>query len=576
MAKKTLEVKIQGMTCGSCELLIESEFQKIPGVKSVKVSQAEGKATLLCKRVPSREELQRAIAGHGYDLSPQPSLLGKREGGGMVPPPAKEGARGWSEIAAILIIIFGLYLIFKTTKILDFNLGISDNMSYGFIFLIGLVAASSSCIAVTGGVLLSVAAKYNESCHAETRWEKFKPHLLFNVGRVISYTVLGGLIGALGSVFSISPKMNGLIGLLAAFFMIGMGFHILKLFPSRFSLKMPKFIGHRILKLQEKSHPSIPFLMGALTFFLPCGFTQALQLYAISRGSLIEGALIMLFFSLGTLPALLSLGSISSFSKGKFQRYFLKFSGVLVLLLGFSNIQSSLNLLGFTFDSFSSAQIVAAAPARIQDGKQIVEMKVDGYHYEPSEFTVLQGVPVEWRVDGASAAGCGQIIIMPTMDLTAFLPKDAVKTITFTPKELGIIPFNCTMGMMTSGAAFHVIPNDKGIVGAVIQDGSGGDDKECDSALTSCNVQHVEMEISRERYFYPRLHTVKKNIPVEFIIDDQVDVGSCMGTLTIPDYGVAKLLRIGKNVVKFTPTKAGLVNAVCSMGMLQTTFNVIE
>ncbi len=564
------------MTCASCELLIEDQFQKIPGVKSVKVSQRHGKATLVCKRVPSQEELQRAIAGHGYEVIPQDPLGRGEDSQGM--------GRSFLEIGAMLIIIFGLYLFFKTTGVLDFNLGIADNMSYGFIFLIGLVAASSSCIAVTGGVLLSVAAKYNEAClsgrqaySAETRWEKFKPHLLFNSGRIISYTLLGGLIGALGSVFSISPRMTGAIGLLAAFFMIGMGFHILKIFPSRFSLKMPKFIGRRILKLQEHRHPSIPFLMGALTFFLPCGFTQALQLYAISRGSMIEGALIMFFFSLGTLPTLLSLGSISSFAKGNFQRYFLTFSGVVVLLLGFFNINNSLALLGLNtaqLFSFSSAQVFAE-PARIENGRQIVSMKINGLSYEPSEFTVLQGVPVEWQVDGKDAVGCGQIIIMPTMDITAFLPKDSMKTITFTPKELGTIPFNCTMGMMTSGAAFHVVANTAGVVGAAVPDTS--DNKPCDPAVTSCNVQKVDMEISETRGFYPRLHTVKKGIPVELTIDDQVNVGSCMGTFTIPEYGVAKLLKAGqKSLVTFTPTHTGTLNAVCSMGMLQTTFNVIE
>lgn len=491
---------------------------------------------------------------------------------------SKNTKKDYLEIGAVLIIILGLYLLFKTTNILNFDLGIAENMSYGFVFLIGLVAASGSCIAVTGGVLLSVAAKYNEAFQAETRWDKFKPHLFFNVGRIISYTLLGGLIGAVGSAFAVSPKMTGMIGLLAALFMIGMGFHILKLFPSfggRFSFTMPKFIGHRILALKEKKHPGIPFAMGALTFFLPCGFTQALSLYAMSRGSFFEGALIMFFFSLGTLPALLSLSSISSFAKGNFQRYFLKFSGVLVLLLGLLNIQNSLNLLGFSFNTFSSAQILAAAaPVRIEDGKQIVDMKVSGLSYSPSEFTVYEDVPVEWRVDGREAAGCGQVVMMPSLDITAFLPRNSVKTIVFTPKELGTIPFNCSMGMMSRGSAFHVVPNDQGIIAAVVPTESAS--TPCDSTTMDCNVQKVSMEISKNRGFYPGLLEVKKGVPVELTIDDQVPLGSCMGTFTIPDLGVAKLLKLGKNVITFTPMETGYTNAVCSMGMLQTVFKVVD
>ena len=80
-------------------------------------------------------------------------------------------------------------------------------------------------------------------------------------------------------------------------------------------------------------------MLGAATFFLPCGFTQALQLYVLAKASVAAGALTMLAFSLGTLPALLSLSAVSSFARGAFQRHFLKVAGVAVIVLGLMNIQ---------------------------------------------------------------------------------------------------------------------------------------------------------------------------------------------------------------------------------------------
>src|SRR5262249_25875395 len=144
-----------------------------------------------------------------------------------------------------------------------------------------------------------------------------------------------------------------------------------------------------------------------------------LQLYALAKGSAAIGALTMLAFSLGTLPALLSLSALSSFAAGGFQRYFLKFAGVAVVLLGVLNIQSGLTLASTTQSgSQNSGSVqrpsearVAAAP--IVDGKQIAEMRIVGYSYEPHQFTVVQGMPVEWRIDARHAAGCGRIMIAP-------------------------------------------------------------------------------------------------------------------------------------------------------------------
>ena len=362
--------------------------------------------------------------------------------------------------------------------------------------------------------------------------------------------------------------------------MIVLGFQLLHLFPwmRRFTPRMPKFLAHKIHDMSAKETKGGAFILGASTFFLPCGFTQALQLYVLANGSFATGALTMLAFSLGTLPALLSLGFVSSFAKGTSQRYFVKFAGVLVILFGVFNVNNGLALTGSTFDLFGpfvSAE-TSEPTAPIVDGKQIVKMKVSGYTYSPHRFTVVQGIPVVWQIDGSGAVGCAQVLIMPTTGIAKYLPPQGVTTVTFTPTETGTIPFNCSMGMMTRGSAFTVIPNTTGIVGAPTTPDTESNPPVCDPTVTTClPAQKFDMEISAERGFFPNSFTVKPGVPVEVKIDDKVQLGGCMTVMVIPQYQVTLPLKLGVNTLKFTPIESGPVFATCSMGTKMILFNVV-
>jgi len=459
---KKLQLKVHGMHCASCEVLIERKFKKIAGIEKVNVSHVNGRAEIYCSQEPNLHEMQSLIKPDGYAIS----LWNERNA--VAELPRKNAKKDYLQIGAIFLIIVAVYLILKQFDLVP-SLGISDNMSYGFIFLIGLVAAMSTCLAVTGGLLLAVAAKYNERFPYLTSAQKLKPHLYFNIGRIVSYTVLGGAVGALGSVLTFSPKATGFMTIAASLVMIILGFQLLQLFPwtRRFQPKMPKFLAHKIHDLSGKDSKSAPFLLGAATFFLPCGFTQALQLYVLSKGDVTTGALTMLAFSLGTLPALMSLSAISSFAKGAFQRHFLKFSGVLVIMLGVFNVNNGIALTGSNFNLASTFQASggsdekqqAEPTARIIDGKQIVDMKVVGLSYTPNQFRVMQGVPVEWRIDGSGAQGCAQVVSVPKLGIVKYLSPSSSTIITFTPQEVGSIAFSCTMGMTTRGSSFTVVPN---------------------------------------------------------------------------------------------------------------------
>jgi len=305
-----------------------------------------------------------------------------------------------------------------------------------------------------------------------------------------------------------------------------------------------------------------------------------------------QGALTMFFFALGTLPALLSLSAVSSFAKGAFQRYFLKFSGVMVLIIGLSNIGNGLALVGINGSALSNifqesgANIAQASDGNlppIENGKQIVNMKVEGYTYSPNRFTVRQGVPVEWRIDGKAAQGCGRVLVMPSLGITEFMPSDSIKTVTFTPKDVGTYSFNCTMGMMTPGSAFVVVPDTSGKSDTTLKNGAAGNQTTSPISLNgaqkstpdSQNAQKVTITVNALG-FNPSLITVKKGIPVDVTVDVQTNLGGCMSVMLIPDFNVTKSLQLGQNTYTFLPDKTGEFEVICPMGIRELAFQVID
>lgn len=441
------EVCIQGMTCRSCELLLERKIKAIPGVVAVHVNHKTGKAkiTAMENQLPDPDTIAGVIRKAGYKLEDDaPSISSVA--------PAKQK---WMEIGASLLIIFALYKILQTFDLVSLAPSTSGALSLGGIFIIGLVAGTSSCLAVTGGLLLALASKHNELHQAETPWQKFRPLLSFNFGRLLSYFVLGGLVGLLGQSITLTTKINGYMSIIVALIMLYLALTILEIFPKgSFPIRPPKKFSHWIASLSESEHPAAPLALGAFTFFLPCGFTQSLQLVALASGSFFTGAMTMFVFALGTLPSLLGISAISSTAKGTFSRIFLHFSGTLVLVLALFNLNSGFTLTGWNLDAFRQNPTAVNSAPTVENGTQNVSMKVTPYGYEPSAITIKAGVPVRWTVDGTQATGCTSVMTIPALGINQPLASGP-NIIEFTAKNKGSLTFTCSMGMVRG--TFNVI-----------------------------------------------------------------------------------------------------------------------
>jgi sulfite exporter TauE/SafE len=318
---------------------------------------------------------------------------------------------------------------------------------------------------VTGGLLVALAAKYNEANPYLSDRERLTPHFYFNVGRIVSYTLLGGAIGALGAALTLTPATSGALTLIASATMVMLGLNMLGLFPSigQYLPRLPRALSGRLHDASSYETKSAAFLLGTATFFLPCGFTQALQLYVLSKASFTTGALTMLGFALGTLPALLSLSTISSLARGALQRHFLRFAGAAVILLGIINVQYGLVLTGSGMNA-GAVRPLATKSAHVEgtNEPQRISMKVVGLDYEPNQFTVKQGIPVQWWIDASEADGCGRLLVAPQLRIQKLLSASSSTLITFTPEKSGEYAFNCGMGMMSPDSKIIVTANGKG------------------------------------------------------------------------------------------------------------------
>ena len=212
--------------------------------------------------------------------------------------------------------------------------------------MIGLIASVSSCLAVVGGLVLSLSAKI-----AEDDSNNRKPFYLFHAGRLVSFAVLGGVLGLVGESLGINYTFSSILGIIASIIMVVLGLNLVGIFKKN-KLTLPSGVFKFFRKVEHQTFA--PLLLGVGTFFLPCGFTQSMQFAALSSGSFTSGMLIMLSFALGTLPvlALLSFGS-ASFAHSKHAPLFFKTAGVVVIGFGLFALLGAITALGIISPLFN-------------------------------------------------------------------------------------------------------------------------------------------------------------------------------------------------------------------------------
>lgn len=342
MKNITYTFHVNGMHCSSCSLVIEQELSDLSYVESVHADSHKHMVTVTgdFEGVPQEElakDFSTLLSPKGYTLS-----IEKSTGDNEKKWPA---SAGWSDFKIAIPIALGVIALFVLLqKIGLVNLVNTKNMSFGTAFAVGIIASLSSCAAVVGGLLLSMSATFAKE------GDRIRPQLMFHGGRIISFFILGGVIGFVGSAFTLNITASFALGLIIGLVMLVLGINLLDIFhfTKRFQPAMPKFLSKHALGVSKWNHALTPFVVGVVTFFLPCGFTQSMQIYTLSTGGFFAGGLTMLSFAIGTLPVL-ALISFSSFSIKNSSKsgIFFKSAGLIVIAFALFNLINSLVVIGF-------------------------------------------------------------------------------------------------------------------------------------------------------------------------------------------------------------------------------------
>ena len=353
----------------------------------------------------------------------------------------------WLGTLGVLVLLAIIFRIFQNLGIMDKLGAPNPKASYGAAFLVGIVASVSSCLAIVGSVVIAFSERFR------AKKEKFfdyalKPNLLFHAGRLASFFVLGGLLGAIGGSINLSGRFIAIYTMIIALVMAILGLNILGFFPSITALgfRMPKMFSGKWDKLRQSEARSVPFLLGAFSFFLPCGFTQSMQLIALASGSFWQGALILFLFALGTVPALMLLGVTTAWTRSKNILIFQKVAGVLILLFALYAFNSSLALVAVRDNIFAKSSM-KSENVKVGSDEQIVEMHVTNAGFSPSTLHVKKGVPVRWVIKGDGVTSCTNKIIVPSLKISQSIGAGD-NIVNFKPDKIGEIPFSCWMGMV--------------------------------------------------------------------------------------------------------------------------------
>ncbi len=555
-------IQVEGMTCTGCETRIESSLKKLEGMENVKAIYSSSNVYVTYdSNLINLETIIEEIEKLDYKVKTKPS----DNNSSNIPSETKSkntNSLDLSQLAGIAVIIFALYIIIKHTVGFNFIPQVDQSMGYGILFFIGLLT-SLHCVAMCGGINLSVCTKYSVSTN-DSKYGKLKPSILYNTGRVIAYTVVGGIVGGIGSVISFSGAAKGIVAIASGVFMVIMGLNMLNVFPAlrKLNPRMPKVFTK---KLHEDSQNRGPLYVGLFNGLMPCGPLQAMQIYALGTGSIWAGALSMFLFSLGTVPLMFGFGAISSILSSKFTHKMMKVSAVLVLILGIVMLNRGMVLSGVNTNIVLGAENSSSQIAKVNGNVQEVTTKIESGRYSP--IIVQKGIPVRWTISATKEElnGCNNSINIPEYNIQNKKLEEGNTVIEFNPDKTGNYIYTCWMGMISSNIKVvedisdineeELVNSDNSSAQGLF--GSGGG---C-CAAGSKATKFADGKIPTDE------------IQVAEIKDNQQEV-----TVTVNDYGYSPaVVVLQKGVpakIKFNTEKLNSCNNIVSFPQLQGELNL--
>lgn len=430
-------VRIEGIHCRHCIDTITKELLKNKHIKKVSIKNKI--ATIDYESNLINKEIIKTIKDIDYFTKEEYIF------------DTKDGVDSKINLKEFILIFISIILIgLSLKKLLGYNIfnvipSIDTNMTYGMLFITGLLT-SIHCISMCGAINLIAVVNKDDNLKKKTLTNS----VFYNLGRVISYTLLGGFVGLIGSVFKVNDTINGLIILIAASIMLLMSLNMLGVtdfrLPIKNTFKLKRNINDKLKTKTNKKVVENAFVVGLLNGFIPCGPLQAMQVYALSTGSFLKGATSMFLFSLGTVPLMLSVGIFYNLVKGQGKIIINKIASVLIFILALVMLNRGLLAINIdvtkAFNSDKNYQV-----ARIEGGIQVIEFDLSYNSYQ--DVKVKKDIPVQIIINVSEKylTGCNNEIIIPDFNVVKKL-EVGQNIIEFTPTKTGTFTYTCWMQML--------------------------------------------------------------------------------------------------------------------------------
>ena len=379
-----------------------------------------------------------------------------------------------------LAVAIGLFVFQPNAQSINFNAGSGAWGQLVVAFVTGITTGGLSCLAMQGGLLASSLAHQIEQDYVEqvSHNKKVKqniskrtntafPIFLFLIAKLVAYTLLGALLGWLGSYFTLSPMARAMLMIAIGIFMIGNALRMFNVHPifRYFSVEPPKFITRYIRRTAKGTDTFTPLFLGALTVFIPCGVTQAMMATALGTGSMLMGAALMFAFVLGTSPVFFVIAYLTTELGARLEKFFMRFVAVMLLILGFVTLDGGLNLLGspFSFQNMTrnllpsnsdAAPVVESSQPAAADGNIFLDVKNDSYF--PRTLSAPADKEVTLNLVTNKTSSCSRDFVIPAMNYQKLLAETGTVQVSIPPQSKGTtLFFTCTMGMYTGQIVFQ-------------------------------------------------------------------------------------------------------------------------
>jgi len=349
-------------------------------------------------------------------------------------------------------------------------------------FITGLTTGGLSCLAVQGGLLASSLAHQIEqdyleqAAHAHGKKQRGKknqpaqransafPIFLFLIAKIVAYTLLGALLGLIGSYLTLSPATRAVLMILIGVFMLGNALRMFNVHPifRYFSIEPPKFITRYIRRTAKGTDTFTPLFLGALTVFIPCGVTQAMMAAALGTSSMAMGAALMFAFTLGTSPVFFIVAYLTTELGSRLEKFFMRFVAAVVLILGLVTINGGLNVLGspLSFQNLtrnmlpSNGGSVRVAQPATAEGDVVLYVQNEGYF--PQTISAPSGKEFTLNLVTNKTYSCSRDFVIPALNYYELLPDTGTVQVNIPAQEKGkTLFFTCSMGMYTGQIMFE-------------------------------------------------------------------------------------------------------------------------